>query len=101
MHYIRQRELEILDAIADNEREGEWKPIATGQEVIAGWIRGAPKGVHLVDYVIQTENDLKRERGFDADEADAQWEREKAEDKASAPERLGAIMDRLVPEAAS
>lgn len=94
MTYIRQSELAILDAIADNERD-ESRPISVGQQVVADWIAEAPKGVHLVDFVIQRENDLKRERGFSADEADAAWQRTKEADRTSAPERLGSIVERL------
>jgi hypothetical protein len=97
MTYIRRSELEILDHIADNERAGEWQPISTGQEVIAGWIRSAPAGVHLVDHVLHTENELKRQRGADADAADEEWNRQKESDRRAAPEQLGSIVARLVP----
>jgi hypothetical protein len=97
MTYIRANELEILDHIADNERAGEWQPISTGQDVIAGWIHTAPAGVHLVDHVIHTENELKRQRGAEADVADEEWNRQKEADRRAAPEQLGSIVARLVP----
>jgi hypothetical protein len=95
MTYIRTNELAILDHIADNERAGEWKPITTGQQVVAGWISEAPKGSHLVDYVIGRENDLKAERGISADEIEAEWQAVKEADKSSAPEAIGRIVERV------
>lgn len=93
--YIRQRELEILDHIADNERKTE-RDVLSGYQVVASWIAEAPKGSHLVDFVMQRENDLKRERGASADEIEAAWEETKAADKRTAPEQIGAIMSRVV-----
>jgi hypothetical protein len=104
MRYIGATELAILDHIADNERPSEWKPIALGQAIVAGWIAEAPKGVHLVDFVIQRENELKRKRGASADEIEAEWAAFKEADLAAHPRRpgleaLGAIVARVVPEA--
>lgn len=99
MTYIRQRELEILDHIADNERRTE-RDVLSGYQVVASWIAEAPKGGHLVDFVMQRENDLKRERGASADEIEAAWEAIKEADDQSAPEQLGAILQRVTPEAA-
>jgi hypothetical protein len=105
--YIRPAELAILDHIADNERAGEWQPISTGQEVIAGWILSAPKRAHLVDHVIQTENRLKLERGARAEEIEQEW-REFKEAQAEAmprangqPISLGSLLGGLQQQATS
>jgi hypothetical protein len=74
---LSEAQLAILDEIADNERDGEWKPISTGQRWSAAVIRSAPKGVSLLEHLVTEENRIKAERLDQAVAAEEQWDHEK------------------------
>jgi hypothetical protein len=87
---VSQAQAEDLAEIANNERPSE-HDVRGGFEVIAGWIREAPKRGDLHRYVLDRENQLKAERLAAADEREADW----SDAKAGAGSLATSIAERL------
>ena len=83
----------ILDELAEFER---LRPadVDSGYAVVATWIRETPDGEDPLQYAIACGKRRRAERQVAAGEAEQRWHRTKADDRATAPERLGAILER-------
>lgn len=84
----------ILEELASFERLSE-ADVASGYAVVAAWIRETPDGEDPLQYAMACGKRRRADRQLTAAQADTQWRAEKAADRSTAPERLGAIVDRV------
>lgn len=82
---VSQAQADDLAEIANNERPSE-HDVRGGFEVIASWVREAPKTGDLHRHLLDRENRLKGDRLAAADAAEADWSEAKAAAPALAPD---------------